>query len=216
MRIDLRTAFAVAVVLACACNALTGVSGLTAGEAPDASIEPAPRDAAPAVDAADAAPDRAADAPVEATVDAGPTEVYVSDLPYEVIANGWGPVEKDRSNGEEDAGDGTTIRLRGASYAKGLGAHAVSEIKIALGGAYTTFLADVGVDDECVDAGSVVFRVLADGEERFASALLTPAAPAVPVVVDVAGKQELRLVVETGGDDGSFDHADWANARLRR
>ena len=32
--------------------------------------------------------------------------IYVSDLTWASAVNGWGPVEKDRSNGEEGAGDG--------------------------------------------------------------------------------------------------------------
>jgi hypothetical protein len=32
--------------------------------------------------------------------------------------------------------------------------------------------------------------------------------------VDVAGKNELWLVVTNGGDNFDFDHANWANARL--
>jgi len=41
--------------------------------------------------------------------------VYVSDLPYTAVANGWGPVEKDTSNGEQAAGDGHTITLHGVT-----------------------------------------------------------------------------------------------------
>ena len=35
------------------------------------------------------------------TAAAGGTTSYLSDLAYTVTANGWGPVEKDRSNGEQ-------------------------------------------------------------------------------------------------------------------
>ena len=54
------------------------------------------------------------------------TVTYLSDsLTPTTTTNGWGPVEKDMSNGEQAAGDGHPITLRGAVYAKGLGAHAV-------------------------------------------------------------------------------------------
>jgi hypothetical protein len=36
------------------------------------------------------------------------------------------------------------------------------------------------------------------------------------VNVSVAGRQELRLVVTNAGDGNSYDHADWAGARLQR
>ena len=38
--------------------------------------------------------------------------------------------------------------MRGTTYAKGLGTHAVSSIAYALNGSYGTFASDVGVDDE--------------------------------------------------------------------
>ena len=72
---------------------------------------------------------------------------YLSDLAYTVTANGWGPVEKDRSNGEQAAGDGKPITLNGTVFAKGLGIHAASDIRYTMSSC-TTFTAKVGVDDE--------------------------------------------------------------------
>ena len=40
------------------------------------------------------------------------------------------------------------IRLNGVTYAKGLGAHAASDIRYALNGACSVLTAAVGVDDE--------------------------------------------------------------------
>jgi beta-galactosidase len=34
------------------------------------------------------------------------------------------------------------------------------------------------------------------------------------VSVDLAGRNELRLVVTDAGDGGASDHADWADAKL--
>ncbi|HEY7534129.1 MAG TPA: PQQ-dependent sugar dehydrogenase, partial [Nitrospiraceae bacterium] len=55
------------------------------------------------------------------------TTSFLSDLAYTVTANGWGPVEKDTSNGESAAGDGLPIRIGGQTFAKGLGVHALSD-----------------------------------------------------------------------------------------
>jgi hypothetical protein len=82
---------------------------------------------------------------------------YVSDLTWTSATNGWGPVEKDRSNGGLAAGDGRTITLNGTPYAKGLGAHAASDVRYSLGAGCTRFRADVGVDDEVGMNGSVIF-----------------------------------------------------------
>ena len=86
-------------------------------------------------------------------------DAYVSDVPWTSATNGWGPPERDRSNGETGAHDGHTITINGQTYAKGVGAHAPSEIDIYVGKQCSTFTSDVGVDDEKTAYGSVVFQV---------------------------------------------------------
>ena len=76
------------------------------------------------------------------------------------------PVERDRSNGEDAAGDGVPLSINGTMCAKGLGVHAYSEIRLALNGRCTAFNANVGIDDEVGSRGSVVFHVMVDGKER--------------------------------------------------
>ena len=142
------------------------------------------------------------------------TTTYLSDLIWTSATNGWGPVEKDRSNGEQGATDGQTITLNGVTYTKGLGVHATSDVRFSLNGAYQTFAADMGVDDEVGSNGSVVFQVYADGTLLYDSGLLLGSSATKQVSVAVTGKNELRLVVTTGGDNDWYDHADWANARL--
>ena len=56
---------------------------------------------------------------------------YLSDLPWTSMINGWGPAERDRSNGELGASDGATLTLNGVTYAKGLGVHAVLRCALA-------------------------------------------------------------------------------------
>jgi hypothetical protein len=185
------------------------------GGAPDASAPVGPEagpdatDAAPApVDASDAAGDAIAEA------ETAPIVTYLSDLTPATVTNGFGPYEKDTSNGEDLAGDGVTITLETVTYAKGLGVHAPSEITYALGGAYATFIADVGVDDEAMANGSVVFQVLLDDVVVFDSGTMTGATATKNVSVSTAGKQVLKLVVTDAADGVAFDHADWAGARL--
>jgi NPCBM/NEW2 domain len=72
----------------------------------------------------------------------------VSDLSFVSSSNGWGPVERDTSNGEQAAGDGHPITIRGTVYAKGLGVHADSDVAFFLGGNCSRFTATVGIDDE--------------------------------------------------------------------
>ncbi|HEX6764758.1 MAG TPA: NPCBM/NEW2 domain-containing protein [Polyangiaceae bacterium] len=140
--------------------------------------------------------------------------VYLSDLHFTYATNGFGPVELDRTNGEDAALDGNPIRLRGAAYDKGLGVHGPSLLRYRLGQRCSRFAADVGVDDDQAGMGSVQFEVWADGERLFQSGVLTGTSPTRGLSIDVRGRRELRLFVGTGGDTDAHDHAVWAGARL--
>ncbi|GAB2630278.1 hypothetical protein GCM10009743_00880 [Kribbella swartbergensis] len=141
-------------------------------------------------------------------------EKWVSDLEFLDSTNGWGPVERDRSNGEDGAADGAPITLDGVQYAKGLGTHAPSSVSVRIGGNCKTFTAKVGVDDEVEDRGKVSFKVLVDGVAKYTSDLLTGTSPTANVSVDVTGGQTLTLQVTDGGDGITSDHADWAEAKV--
>jgi uncharacterized repeat protein (TIGR01451 family) len=138
---------------------------------------------------------------------------YLSDLTWTWMTNGWGPVEKDTSNGEKAAGDGHTITLNGTTYAKGLGAHAASDVRYNVSGC-SRFKASVGVDDEVAPYGNVVFQVYADATKVFDSGLMNNSSATQTVDVSITGAAELRLVVTDGGDGIGHDHADWALARV--
>jgi hypothetical protein len=146
----------------------------------------------------------------------GSSTTYVSDLTPTSSTNGWGPVERDRSNGELGASDGGVLTLNGATFAKGLGVHAFSDVRYAVTGACTTrtFNATVGVDDEAGSLGSVVFQVYVDNVLRYTSPTLTGASASSIVSVSLTGATQLRLVVTDAGDGPTSDHADWADARI--
>ncbi|MCP2267483.1 glycoside hydrolase family 97 catalytic domain-containing protein [Promicromonospora thailandica] len=145
---------------------------------------------------------------------------HVSDLDWVDESNGWGPVERDRSNGEAAGGDGNTLRIAGTTYDKGLGMHATGHVTAWLGGTCTAFTAVVGIDDEVLDkpgdtgVGSVRFEVYGDGELLAQTPVLANDDGGVPLDVDVTGVRRLRLVADEGGDGKNFDHADWADARV--
>ncbi|MDJ0347464.1 NPCBM/NEW2 domain-containing protein [Streptomyces sp. H10-C2] len=138
----------------------------------------------------------------------------LSDLPWTSATNGWGPVERDRSNGEQAAGDGRTLTINGTTYAKGLGTHAASAITYYLGAGCTSLTTDVGVDDESATNGSVVFQIYRDGTKVADSGLLTVSDAARHLTADLTGGLELKLVVTDGGNGNTSDHADWALPRL--
>jgi hypothetical protein len=141
--------------------------------------------------------------------------VYLSDLVPFLAVNGWGPFEKDRSNGDWGPNDGRPISIQGVTYAKGVGVHAVSDMRYRLDRKYRTFTAVAGIDDEVAgSSASVVFEVWADGIKLYDSGVVRSATAAKHVSINVTGRLELWLVVRNAGDGSNYDHADWADARL--
>ncbi|WNM29898.1 beta-galactosidase [Streptomyces sp. Li-HN-5-11] len=134
----------------------------------------------------------------------------VSDLPFLSSTNGWGPVERDSSVGEQAAGDGRPISIAGVGYPKGLGTNSVSDVELYLAGKCSRFTADVGVDDETGGGGTVTFSVIADGKALVTTPTIKGKQSAVPIDVDVTGAQVVDLVVGDGGDGNGADHGDWA------
>ncbi len=138
----------------------------------------------------------------------------VSDLPWLSATNGWGPVERDTSVGEQAAGDGRPITINGIGYAKGLGTNAVSDVAVYLGGACSRFTATVGMDDEKGNAGTVTFSVILDGVTLVTTPTVNGSSPAINLDVPVTGGQVVDLVVGDAGDGNGNDHGDWANPVL--
>ena len=145
---------------------------------------------------------------IATTLAANATQVYLSDLKWTSATVGYGTIHLDQSI------NGNPITLRGTKYAKGIGTHAVSQIVYSLGGAYTTFKSDVGVDDEVSGQGSVIFQVIGDGKTLYTSGALTGSSAVAHVNVSVAGVQQLTLLATNGVAGIDYDHADWAGAVL--
>jgi hypothetical protein len=142
------------------------------------------------------------------------TTTYLSDWAWTSAANGYGPAERDQSNGEDLAGDGHPLTANGVTFPKGLGVHAPAVLEYAVNGACSTLTAAVGVDDEVGANGSVTFQVWTDGVQRYASGTMTGAMASQNMSVNIAGATKLALIVTDGGDGSDYDHADWANARI--
>lgn len=139
---------------------------------------------------------------------------HLADLPWTSATNGWGPVERDRSNGEQALGDGRALTVGGTAFAKGLGTHAAGAVTYYLGGACKSFRTGVGVDDEVGAAGSVTFEVHVDGVKVADSGRVTGAGGVAELTAPVTEALELTLVVTDGGDGVIHDHADWLTPRL--
>lgn len=138
----------------------------------------------------------------------------VSALSFLSSTNGWGPVERDTSVGEQAAGDGRPITIAGVGYAKGLGTNSVSDVEFYLAGQCSRLTADVGVDDETGGAGTVTFSVIADGKTLLTTPTIHGKQAAVPIDVDVSGAQVIDLKVGDAGDGNGNDHGDWGMPTL--
>ncbi|MFF0483248.1 NPCBM/NEW2 domain-containing protein [Streptomyces sp. NPDC004435] len=141
-------------------------------------------------------------------------ESHLGDLTPLTATNGWGPVERDRSNGESGAGDGGPITINGTVFAKGLGVNSPSTVEYYTAGQCSRVTASVGLDDEAGTRGTVTFEIWADHRLEAATPKLTNADPAQPLTADVSDAETVRLVVTDGGDGAANDHADWADLKI--
>lgn len=139
---------------------------------------------------------------------------FLSDLSWTAAVNGWGPVERDMSNGELGFADGRTLTLNGETFPKGLGAHGRSEIRYAVPAGCSRFTASVGVDDEVGSRGSMAFQVFVGTTRLYDSGTMTGLSATKLVDLAVSGGAELRLVIADAADGVDYDHGDWAAARL--
>ncbi|HTI23642.1 MAG TPA: NPCBM/NEW2 domain-containing protein, partial [Kutzneria sp.] len=111
----------------------------------------------------------------------------LGDDPWLSADNGYGPVERNTSNGESKAGDGHPIKLGGVTYAKGLGTNAPSTVTYYLAGRCSAVDTVVGLDDEKTGAGSVSFEIWADGTKVADSGLIKRGDAAKTLHADVTG-----------------------------
>ncbi|GAA5179363.1 hypothetical protein GCM10023322_09120 [Rugosimonospora acidiphila] len=138
----------------------------------------------------------------------------VSELSFASATNGWGPVERDESVGDNQANDGQPLKIDGTAYSKGLGTNSVSDVTIQLGGTCSGFNSTVGIDDEVGAQGSVTFSVVGDGKTLASTTTIKGGDPAQKLTADLSGVQTLDLIVGDAGDGNAWDHGDWAAPQI--
>jgi alpha-galactosidase len=129
-------------------------------------------------------------------------------LQLQYVEQEWGQPQPNQSV------DRHPLTIGGKQFEHGLGTHANSVFRLALGGKGERFTASVGVDDEVGKQGSVEFQVTGDGKTLWESGVLHGGDPAKEVSVPLDGVKLLILTVGDAGDGISYDHADWADARI--
>jgi len=164
--------------------------------------------------------DRIGDSPVSAKQDENglvsePPPVYLSELPWEWATTGWVALADDNLPKLDTSFLNSTLAIGDKSYDKGIGTFPLSEIVYPLGGRYSLFQADIGVDAVVPPGkGSVVFKLFLDGALAYDSGVLKSGDGPKSVELPVSGVDRMKLVVEDAGDGSTLDYADWANARL--
>ena len=145
---------------------------------------------------------------VNSNVSAQDSHVPLSALDLSKMSAGWGEPQVDKNC----VGDRMSIACR--PFDHGVGTHANSLMHIKLDGKARKFSAMVGVDDRTKGKGTISFQLYGDGKKLFDSGLMKGGDRAREVDMQLEGVIHLLLIVGSGGDDVSYDNANWAEAEF--
>lgn len=114
---------------------------------------------------------------------------------------------------------GGRLRWNDRIYAKGIGMHSTSRLAYDLNGRYRWFAAELALDRQAGNSGSVEYRVYlqsADGSwnNAYSSTMIRGGDDPVHVKVKIAGASRMALIVDWADRADVLDHANWINARL--
>ncbi|MFJ5621919.1 NPCBM/NEW2 domain-containing protein [Peribacillus loiseleuriae] len=140
---------------------------------------------------------------------------FATDTEWKAAQTAWKNVNKDKAS----SGSAIKLLVNGETkeFAKGIGTHANSEIVYDLERKnYDYFETLVGVDRNIVEnsKSSVIFKVLADGQEIYNSGVMNYQTEAKLVRLPVQGIKELKLIASDSGNGNESDHADFADAKF--
>jgi len=141
--------------------------------------------------------------------------VFLSDLKAQAeekpLVGGMPVVRRWRLNA---AVTGEGLKIGRKEYTRGLGVHSWCKLTYDLGGAYSTFMAEVGLDNTAMPSAACAYQVLGDGKELAAGEARAGEAPK-KIKIEVKGVKALELICDFGSDnDDAGDHFNWAEARL--
>jgi hypothetical protein len=111
---------------------------------------------------------------------------------------------------------GRAFRLAGQTFDRGIGTQSKTLLAYELEPGDRRFQALIGVDEQAGPLGSVVFRVMTDGDERYASPPLTETDTPRAIDIDLAGARHLILITDFGDRGEVRDLANWVEARIVR
>ncbi|MDX3574101.1 NPCBM/NEW2 domain-containing protein, partial [Streptomyces sp. ID05-47C] len=141
-----------------------------------------------------------------------PAVYELSELSFDVNGDGTGPEIRLGASSWVWQRSGLSVADR--EYARGVTVHGDSSVMIDLNRECTAYDAVAGVDDLTLKLGKVVFSVYADGVRLWSSGTVKGGDPAVPVHVDIAGRETVTLVVEPHNHLDTVALADWAESKF--
>jgi len=136
----------------------------------------------------------------------GETVALVSKLPMKSFRQDWGSPQVNQTV------DRNAITLDKEVFRYGIGSHADATLEFDISKKYNVLRGVIGLDDESACGDGAYFVVKGDDRELFRSGKMY-STQKQNMEVDVAGVQNLQLVLEQGGNK-DCDHGDWANVWL--
>ncbi|MFI6033793.1 sigma-70 family RNA polymerase sigma factor [Streptomyces sp. NPDC051315] len=174
---------------------------------PSPTPPPSPTPAPTPYPAPTSAPPTPAPAPPPA-----PAVFHLGELPFDVGGDGTGP--EIRLAGSSWVWQRSDLSIADRQYARGVTVHGDSSVTVVLNRACASYEAVVGVDDLTQKLGRVTFSVYADGVRLWTSPEIRGGDRALPVRVNLVGRETVRLVVEPHNHLDGVALADWADARF--
>ncbi|MFE5815726.1 sigma-70 family RNA polymerase sigma factor [Streptomyces sp. NPDC056479] len=141
-----------------------------------------------------------------------PADYQWSELSYDL--NGDGAEPEMRLYQSSWVWQRDDVAIAGRQYAHGVTVHGRSSVTIDLNRECSAYRALVGVDDSNLGLGRFSFSVYADGVRLWRSAVVKAGDAAVPVQVNLTGRETVRLVVEPRGTLDNLLLADWAESKF--
>lgn len=108
---------------------------------------------------------------------------------------------------------GGTLKVAGKEYKKGVALHSRTAIVYRLPEGFRTFRAIAGIDDRARPAGDVLLTIQGDDKTLF-EGRMTGNDDAVPLELDVAGVNRLKIIVDFSEDLDLGDFLDLCEARI--
>ena len=142
---------------------------------------------------------------------------YASDMNPISTKIAWGGYQKDKS----PSGGAIGLVRQGleTTYAKGIGAHAKSEVVYDIEDKdFDFFESYIGIDQAARGLGSsATFEVWVDGTNQFTSNVFGSTTGSEFVRVPLTGAKEVKLITTDAGTNGNTaDHTVWADAKFTK